>query len=158
MGAAPAPLVIRLDDVNKYVEAEVMYPLSPKLTGAYEVRFELPKEDWPKRETPCRILLLAPETLDILRKSLTSEGRQLPQDDDETTMRGLFSNEWLENSPAVARVLSALPALEGTIDTKGRGKARDEVPSGLPNAPKRTWLIVVSDPPPPPGREEFMAL
>ena len=147
--AATGPLVIRLDNVDKPVKAYVEVPAGDKLPARYEVHFELEKkEDRPARETPCRVLLLEPDTFERLRENLAAEGRPLPDDDDEEAIRLLLREDFLESSAEAARVLSALPELEGSIDRDGKGSASAEVPFGRPNVPKGTHIIVVYELPP----------
>jgi hypothetical protein len=151
LAARAGPLVIRLDNVAKPVAAEVEVPEGGVLGGSYEVFFRLQKmEDRPASETPCRVLLLEPDTLGLLRENLASEGRQLPRNE-EKAIRMLLSEDCLETSLEAARVLAALPELEGSTDKDGEGSARAEIPFGCPNAPPGTWIVVVYDPPP--GRQ-----
>jgi hypothetical protein len=148
MVAALGPLVIRLDNIDKHVQAYVEVPRGDILPARYEVRFQLPKTDWPPPETPCRVFLLEPETFNRLRENLAAENRPLPDDDDEEAIRLLLREDFLENSAEATRVLSALPELNGTVGAEGQGSASAEVPFGCPNVPKGTHIIVVYERPP----------
>ncbi|HEY7308555.1 MAG TPA: hypothetical protein VH643_04235 [Gemmataceae bacterium] len=151
--ARGGPICIRLDDPLRHVGWEHMdYPQGvEELEGRFYVEFQLRQEDHLSRMPRCRILLMDANVLKRLREGLAAEGRRLEWND-EDAIRQLFTEEFLENSFEVCRVLSALPDLEGNITEDGSCLAQKVVPFRSPNIAPGTWILVVYEPPAAAGR------
>jgi hypothetical protein len=88
--------------------------------------------DHPRKKTACRAYLLEQAVLGRLRSADPS----LREAADDILIGKVFHNERVAANWEVARILSALPELEGTLDGQGRGDFR---PFPLPeNCPIRS--------------------
>lgn len=150
--ARGGPICIRLDDPLRHVGWELMeYSKGAQdLEREFFVECQLREEARLLPGTRCRVLLMDASVLERLRESLAAEGCRLDVND-EYAIRQLFTEECLENSFEVCRILAALPELEEHVIRDGQLSATRVVPFGSPNIPPDTWILVVYEPPPAAG-------
>jgi hypothetical protein len=93
-----------------------------------------------------RAFLLEPEVLDPLSRAIEAVGQS-----QEFVLRRVFAREVVADNLQVARILSGVPELEGTINTNGSGETSHlSVPSTQPSIgqlPDRVTVVVVIDHP-----------
>jgi hypothetical protein len=110
------------------------------------VGLQRPPGDIPQKKTACRVYLLEQAVLERLRAADPA----LREEPDDTLPGKVFQNERVAANWEVARILSAVPELEGQLDENGHG---DFPPCPLPencpirSLPEDVHVVVVLDAP-----------
>src|SRR5207248_2918277 len=100
------------------------------------------RADFPARPVACRAYFLEPAVVDRLKAAAAKEGNEKP------SLREVFRDDLVARSFEVARVLAAVPELEGTIDENGACEFHritlPETCSAIP-LPEEVTIVVVID-------------
>jgi len=142
----PLRLVFSAERPEKGVAADVQVDFVRNELGqtSFDLTLQLPREAGGhlRKHTPCRVYLLEQAVL----KRLRSVDPSLQSEADDTLPGKVFQNERVATNWEVARILSALPELEGPLDERGRGHFRSvPLPENCPIRclPADVHIIVV---------------
>jgi hypothetical protein len=147
LAAAGNSVVVRLDDPSRPVTHHLTLPKGATLGARFRAEVSLDDDhDFPPDGSPFRLLLVSPAMLATLRRYLREDESPLVLSlDSEAALRQLLGEDVLRSNLEAARVLSAVPELEGTFNERGYGIAEGEVPFGSDNLPHDVIPVVVYD-------------
>lgn len=146
--AAGRRLVLRLDEPDEVVAAAVKPAVVPAEGGGKQLELTVELHDHiPPYPVACRAFFIEPAVL----SRLTTLDKSFADRPPLTVLQTVFRPEWVGYNLEAARILSALPEMDGTVDQDGAG-AFDPAP--LPDAcrditaiPERVYLVVAIDGP-----------
>lgn len=147
----PRFLVVASGDVNHCFQAKSKREERPTLDFGFWVKSEnLPPD------TKCRLLIVEPDMVTRLREAMTKpvgqvravvsdEEPAIPRGEVEQLLRRALDDETLRENVEVARLLSALPAIDSSTNAQGRAEFVVDAPKGTPNLPRETYVVVLLD-------------
>lgn len=93
----------------------------------------------PHRNVPCRVFLIEAGVVEHLREACLG----LAAKDDPEVLERAFADECLGKDLEVARILSAVPDLDGEVNRYGYVHIEAQVPAGTPGLDDRVFVVLV---------------